>query len=67
MILFNQGNTPERSGLITGTLGATNASGIRVIEATFAPWRGVGQHGRPADAHLHQRPPRDQDDIQRAR
>ena len=34
-IIFNQGNTPEREGLINGTLGATNASGIPVLEATF--------------------------------
>jgi len=32
-------DTPERSGLINGTLGATNTSGIPVVEATFA--RGV--------------------------
>ena len=36
VILFNQGNTPEREGLINGTLAATNASGIPVVEATFA-------------------------------
>jgi len=34
-IIFNQGNTPAREGLINGTLGATNASGIPVLEATF--------------------------------
>lgn len=35
-IIFNQGNTPAREGLINGTLGATNASGIPVVETTFA-------------------------------
>ncbi|MBF8255845.1 MAG: lieA [Anaerolineales bacterium] len=35
-ILFNQGNTPAREGLINGTLGATNESGIPVVEATYA-------------------------------
>jgi Zn-dependent M28 family amino/carboxypeptidase len=35
-IIFNQGNTPAREGLINGTLGATNESGIPVVEATYA-------------------------------
>ena len=36
VILFNQGNTPDREGLINGTLAASNASGIPVIDTTFA-------------------------------
>ncbi|MBT8250207.1 MAG: M20/M25/M40 family metallo-hydrolase [Acidimicrobiia bacterium] len=38
-IIFNQGNTPEREGLINGTLGADYAGGIPVVFATFP--RGV--------------------------
>jgi Zn-dependent M28 family amino/carboxypeptidase len=34
-IIFNQGNTVDRMGLINGTLGATNTAGIPVFEATY--------------------------------
>jgi Zn-dependent M28 family amino/carboxypeptidase len=43
-IIFNQGNTPARTGLINGTLGATYAGGIPVLEATYArgeEWAGT--------------------------
>lgn len=36
MIVFNQGNTPDRTGLINGTAGNTNQSGIPILEATYA-------------------------------
>ncbi|HEV7762133.1 MAG TPA: M28 family metallopeptidase [Acidimicrobiales bacterium] len=36
MVSFNQGNTPERTGIDKITLGATNASGIPVVLATYA-------------------------------
>jgi Zn-dependent M28 family amino/carboxypeptidase len=45
VILFNQGNTPAREGLIDGTLSAANAAGIPVVEATFA--RGEEWAGTP--------------------
>ena len=35
VIVFNQGNTPARMGLVNATLGATNASGIPGFFATF--------------------------------
>jgi Zn-dependent M28 family amino/carboxypeptidase len=35
-IIFNQGNTPDRTGLINGTLGNGNTSGIPVHDATYA-------------------------------
>ncbi len=38
-IIFNQGNTPERTGLINGTLQDSYAGGIPVHDATYA--RGV--------------------------
>ena len=34
-IIFNQGNTPEREGLINGTLSSGYSGGIPVFEATF--------------------------------
>jgi Zn-dependent M28 family amino/carboxypeptidase len=34
-IIFNQGNTPAREGLINGTLSSDYAGGIPVFEATF--------------------------------
>jgi len=43
-IIFNQGNTPDRTGLINGTLGADYAGGIPVVEATYArgeEWAGT--------------------------
>jgi Zn-dependent M28 family amino/carboxypeptidase len=35
VIVFNQGNTPERSGLLAGTLGAGNTAGIPVVGTTY--------------------------------
>lgn len=34
-IIFNQGNSPDRMGLINGTLGSAYAGGIPVVFATF--------------------------------
>ena len=34
-IIFNQGNTPDRTGLINGTLGNTYEGGIPVLETTY--------------------------------
>ncbi len=35
-IIFNQGNSPDREGLINGTLGSGYSGGIPVVFATFA-------------------------------
>jgi Zn-dependent M28 family amino/carboxypeptidase len=35
-IIFNQGNTPDRLGLVNGTLSASYAGGIPVFDATYA-------------------------------
>jgi Zn-dependent M28 family amino/carboxypeptidase len=43
-IIFNQGNTADRTGLINGTLGADYAGGIPVLEATYdrgVEWAGT--------------------------
>ena len=36
VVLFNQGNIPDREGLISGTLGTSYSGGIPVMEATYA-------------------------------
>ncbi len=36
VIIFNQGNTPQREGLIVGTLGGPNVVGIPVVGGSFA-------------------------------
>ena len=44
VVIFNQGNTPARTGLINGTLGNEYAGGIPVVEATYArgeEWAGT--------------------------
>lgn len=44
VIIFNQGNTPDRTGLINGTVGNTYTGGIPVFEATYArgeEWAGT--------------------------
>lgn len=45
VIIFNQGNTPARTGLINGTVGNGYTGGIPVFEATYA--RGVEWAGTP--------------------
>ena len=45
VIIFNQGNSPDRTGLINGTLSSAYAGGIPVFFATFdrgAEWAGTG-------------------------
>ena len=44
-VIFNQGNTPDRMGLINGTLGPSYAGGIPVFFATYD--RGVEWDGTP--------------------
>jgi len=44
VIIFNQGNTPAREGLIAGTVGNTYTGGVPVFEATYArgeEWAGT--------------------------
>jgi Zn-dependent M28 family amino/carboxypeptidase len=44
VIIFNQGNTPARTGIINGTLSASYSGGIPVLEATYdrgAEWAGT--------------------------
>ncbi|MGW8249512.1 MAG: M28 family metallopeptidase, partial [Anaerolineales bacterium] len=48
VIIFNQGNTPDREGLIIGTLGGTNVVGIPVVGASFADGVTLSQPGSVA-------------------
>jgi Zn-dependent M28 family amino/carboxypeptidase len=45
VIIFNQGHTPDSTGLINGTLSANYTGGIPVLETTFA--RGLEWANRP--------------------
>lgn len=45
VVIFNQGNTPEREGLIVGTLGGDNVVGIPVVGASFADGAALAQPG----------------------
>ncbi|MGH8824736.1 MAG: M28 family peptidase [Jiangellaceae bacterium] len=48
VIIFNQGNTPDREALIVGTLGGTNVVGIPVVGASFADGEALAQAGSTA-------------------
>jgi len=48
VIIFNQGNTPDREGLIIGTLGGTNVVAIPVVGASFANGEALAQPGSTA-------------------
>ena len=48
VIIFNQGNTPEREGLIIGTLGGLNVVAIPVVGASFADGAALAQPGSTA-------------------
>ncbi|MBC7876817.1 MAG: M20/M25/M40 family metallo-hydrolase [Anaerolineales bacterium] len=48
MILFNQGNTPLREGLIVGTLGGPSVVAIPVVGASFANGQALAQPGSTA-------------------
>lgn len=52
VIIFNQGNTPERVELIVGTLGGTNVVGIPVVGASFAAGVALAQPGSQARVHV---------------
>jgi Zn-dependent M28 family amino/carboxypeptidase len=50
VIIFNQGNTPDREGLIVGTLAPDSAT-IPVVGASFADGSALSQPG--STAHIH--------------
>jgi Zn-dependent M28 family amino/carboxypeptidase len=48
VIIFNQGNTPDREGLIVGTLGGPAVAAIPVVGASFADGQALAQPGAQA-------------------
>jgi Zn-dependent M28 family amino/carboxypeptidase len=48
VIIFNQGNTPDRLGLIVGTLGGEDIVDIPVVGASFAQGEALAQAGSTA-------------------
>jgi Zn-dependent M28 family amino/carboxypeptidase len=48
VILFNQGNSPDREGLITGTLGAEDVVDVPVVGGSFADGVALAQPGSRA-------------------
>ena len=52
VIIFNQGNSPDREGLIIGTLGGTSVAAIPVIGASFADGAALAQSGSQASISL---------------
>jgi Zn-dependent M28 family amino/carboxypeptidase len=61
VIIFNQGNTPDREGLIVGTLGGLNVVDIPVVGASFAQGEALSQAG--ATAHVQVDPPEDRPQV----
>lgn len=54
VIIFNQGNTPDREGLIVGTLGGQNVVGIPVVGASFNDGVSLAQPGSSAYVRVDQ-------------
>ena len=52
VIIFNQGDTPLREGLIVGTLGGTNVVNIPVVGASFADGSALAQPGSTAQVNV---------------
>ncbi len=52
VIIFNQGNTPEREGLIVGTLGGENIVAIPVVGASFADGAALAEPGSTARVYV---------------
>ena len=58
VIIFNQGNTPEREGLIVGTLGGLDIVDIPVVGASFADGEALAKAGSTARVNVE--PPEEQ-------
>jgi len=61
VIIFNQGNTPDREGLIVGTLGGLDIVGIPVVGASFADGEALAQAGATASVIVD--PPEDRPQV----
>ncbi|MFD4420474.1 M28 family metallopeptidase [Agromyces sp. NPDC058484] len=63
VIIFNQGNTPEREELIVGTLGGDDVVGIPVVGASFAQGEALAQQGSTARVMVPQPEDRPQKNV----
>jgi Zn-dependent M28 family amino/carboxypeptidase len=61
VIIFNQGDTPDREGLIIGTLGGTAVVGIPVVGASFDDGAALAQPGSTALVEVD--PPEDRPQV----
>ena len=61
VIIFNQGNTPDREGLIIGTLGGLNVVDIPVVGASFPDGVALSQPGSTALVNVD--PPEDRPQV----
>ena len=61
VIIFNQGNTPDREGLIVGTLGGLDIVDIPVVGASFADGAALAQAGSTAQVNVE--PPEEQTQV----
>ena len=52
VIIFNQGNAPDRMDLIVGTLGGANVVGIPVVGASFAQGEALAAAGSTAQVRV---------------
>jgi len=52
VIIFNQGNAPDRLGLIVGTLGGDDVVGIPVVGASFAQGQALAAPGATAQVKV---------------
>ena len=63
VILFNQGNTPDREGLITGTLGGNDVVDIPVVGGSFSDGVALAQPGSRARVFVPSPEPRPQKNV----
>lgn len=63
VVIFNQGNSPDREGLITGTLGGNDIVGIPVVGGSFADGVALAQPGSTARVMVPQPESRPQKNV----
>ena len=63
VIIFNQGDTPDREGLIIGTLGALEVVDIPVVGASFADGSALAEAGSTAFVDVDPPEPRPQVNV----
>ncbi|WP_241843242.1 M28 family metallopeptidase [Agromyces albus] len=63
VVIFNQGNTPDREGLVTGTLGGNDIVAIPVVGASFAQGVALSTAGSTARVMVPQPESRPQKNV----